>query len=51
MKKIMNKKEIIREILGEELAEQGYEYVYDDESYVFRKWEGNFYTGNGKRIL
>lgn len=37
----MNKKEIIREILGEELAEQGYEYVYDDESYVFRKWEGN----------
>lgn len=37
----MNKKEIIREILGKELTEQGYEYVYDDESYVFRKWEGN----------
>ncbi|MBP3475821.1 MAG: hypothetical protein J6K48_05835 [Lachnospiraceae bacterium] len=35
----MNKKEIIREILGRELTVQGYEYVSDDESYVFRKWE------------
>ncbi|MDD6626867.1 MAG: hypothetical protein PUF03_01290 [Lachnospiraceae bacterium] len=35
----MNKKEIIREILGREFTMQGYEYVSDDESYVFRKWE------------
>lgn len=36
----MNKR-IIREILGEELTAQGYEYVPDGESHVFRKWEGN----------
>ena len=36
----MNKKEIIQEILGEDLITQGYEYVTDDEAYVFRKREG-----------
>ena len=36
----MNKKEIIQEILGEDLFAQGYEYVTDDEEYVFRKREG-----------